>query len=75
MDKAEMLLCKQRQKRGKTMPSLADVQEESLIKYLSSCFIRCNIEEMKLTSVIKEVIIVFTQPAFNCSELAAEILE
>ena len=56
MDKAEMLLCKQRHRIGKLMLSLEDVQEDSLIKYLSACFIRCNIEEMRLTSKIKKVI-------------------
>ena len=54
MDKMKMLLCTQRRSREKTL--LSDVQEDLLIKYLSSCFIRCIIEEKKLTSIIQKVI-------------------
>lgn len=56
MDKTKMLLCTQRRKRGTMLTLLSDVQEDFLIKYLSSCFIRSKIEEIKLTSIIQKVI-------------------
>ena len=56
MDKVKMLLCTQRRNREKAVTLLSDVQEDLLIKYLSSCFIRCKIEEEKLTSLIPKVI-------------------
>ena len=55
MDQPVINLCIQGAKKEKALQAVMDAKEDLLVKYLSSCFIRCSHEEMILKSKVHKV--------------------
>ena len=55
MNQPVINLCIQGAKKEKALQAVMDAKEDLLVKYLSSCFIRCSHEEMILKSKVHKV--------------------